>query len=209
MFQTDKSNLAKILKQSVQQTLPPRVDIEIIDGFYYLYLVGASLPKTFDKVAESILIKLCSTSASEIHIIFDRYLRDSIKSCKRENRKEFDTQYSIKGPLQPRKNYFLEHVKNYHFKNAIVKFLSDYWENDSLIMALGNKKVFITVEEKCFSYCVGNNHVIKSEEVELLCHHEEVDTRIMFHIYKAPKKFENSSECNRYRCIDNYSREYT
>lgn len=37
------------------------------------------------------------------------------------------------------------------------------------------------------SYCVSNNHVIKSEEVDILCHHEEADTRIMFHIYKAPK----------------------
>lgn len=140
------------------------------------------------QVAESVFIKLCSTSASEIHIIFDRYLTDSIKNCERENRKEFDTPYSIKGPLQLRPNDFLGHLKNYHFKNVIVKFLSDYWENDCLITVLGNKQVFITVEEKCFSYCVSNNHVIKSEEAHLLCHHEEADTRIMFLIYKAPKK---------------------
>lgn len=73
MYKTDKSNLAKILKQNVQQTQPPSVEIEIVDEFNYLHLIGTSLPKTFDKVAESILIKLCSTSASEFHIIFDRY----------------------------------------------------------------------------------------------------------------------------------------
>lgn len=73
MLKTDKSTLAKILKSEVKMVKPIQIDVEIIDGFYFLHLTGSSMPQTFDKIAESVLIKLCSTNASEIHIIFDRY----------------------------------------------------------------------------------------------------------------------------------------
>ncbi|XP_077276997.1 uncharacterized protein LOC143905452 [Temnothorax americanus] len=98
-LKTDKSKLAQALKSNVKTVEPTGVDIEIIDGFYYLYVIGLSMPQTFDKVAESILVKLCSTNASEIHIIFDRHITPSIKDCERKSRLEFDTPYVIQGPL--------------------------------------------------------------------------------------------------------------
>ncbi|GBP54381.1 hypothetical protein EVAR_29457_1 [Eumeta japonica] len=86
MLKTDKSTLSKQLTSQIDSENPDKVDIEIIDGFYYMYQIGATLPQTFGKLAESILIKLCAKKAKEVHIVFDRYLKPSIKDCERQNR---------------------------------------------------------------------------------------------------------------------------
>ena len=90
------------------------------------------MSKTFDKIAESILIKLCSTNVPEIHLIFDRYATPPIKDCD-HSRQEFDISYRITGPLQPRPNDFLGSLTNYRFKEALVQFLANYWEKNNLV----------------------------------------------------------------------------
>ena len=165
MFKTDKSTLSKQLKSKIEPANPGQIDIDIIDVFYYMYHIGSTLPQTFGKLALSILIKLCSTNAHEVHIIFDRYLTLSIKDCERQNREEIDIPYTINGPLQPRPRDFSASLKNYHFKEALVKFLADHWGDDSFASILKNKKVFITVGELCFSYCSVGNRVVKKEKL--------------------------------------------
>lgn len=64
------------------------------------------MPQIFEKIAESILIKLCSTNATEIHLVFDRYLTPSIKDSERQNRQEFDVPFNISGPQQTRPTDF-------------------------------------------------------------------------------------------------------
>ncbi|XP_049318490.1 uncharacterized protein LOC125780337 isoform X2 [Bactrocera dorsalis] len=186
MFKTAKSTLAKALKSGTEVVEPTNISVEIIDGFYFLHLIGSSMPQTFEKVAESILIQLCSTTATEIHLVFDRYISPSIKDSERHSRKEFDTPYKISGPQQTRPKDFLRSLKNYCFKTALVHFLAEYWENQNFVTIVGNKKIFLTVDHQCFSYEVQQNSIKKSEEVDYLCHHEEADTRMIFHAYKAP-----------------------
>ena len=65
------------------------------------------MQQTFDKKAESILIKLCSTNIPEVHLIFDRYATTSIKDFERQSRQEFDILYQIIEPLQPKPTDFL------------------------------------------------------------------------------------------------------
>lgn len=147
MMKTNKSILGKQLTAKIAPANPGQVDIEIIDGFYYLYQIGSTLPQTFGKIAESILIKLCSKNAPEIQIIFDRYLSASIKYCERQNREEIDIPYTINGPLQTRPNDFFKSLKNFRFKEALVKFLANHWGDDSFATILGNKKIYMTVGE--------------------------------------------------------------
>lgn len=163
------------------------MDIDIIDGFYFLHTIGASLSQSFSKVAKTILLKICNTKASEMHMVFDRYFSPSIKDCTREKRKrnaEYIS-YSIVGPNQIRPTDFLKSLRNRKFKEALVSFLSEYWANDSVATILQGKKVFISVGDRCFSYQVIGNHVAKSEETNYTCSHEEADTRIIFSLSKA------------------------
>lgn len=185
MLKTAKSTLAKTLKSETEVVEPTNIDVEIIDGFYYLHQIGSSMPQTFQKIAESILIKICSTNAAEIHLIFDRYLSPSIKDCERENRKEFDIAYNISGPQQTRPKDFLKSLRNYRFKEALVQFLADHWDNKDLVPIIQTKKIFLTVDHQCYSYQVEQNSIRKTEEVDYECHHEEADTRIIFHAHKA------------------------
>lgn len=90
MLKTSKSTLAKILKSKTEMVESTHINVQIIDGFYYLHLIGSYIAQTFNKVAESILIKICSRNATEINLIIDRYLTPSIKDSERESRKEFD-----------------------------------------------------------------------------------------------------------------------
>ncbi|CAH1115770.1 unnamed protein product [Psylliodes chrysocephalus] len=60
-----------------------------------------------EEVADSILIKICSSNATEIHLVFDCYLSQSIKDSEPQSRKEFDIPYKISGPQQTRpKDFF-------------------------------------------------------------------------------------------------------
>lgn len=187
MIKTDKSTLSKQLTAKIAPANPGQVDIEIIDGFYYLYQIGSTLPQTFGKVAKSILIKLCLKNTPVVHIIFDRYLTPSIKDSERLNREGSDIPYTINGPLQKRPNDFLKSLKNFRFKEALVKFLANHWADDSFATVLGNTKIYITVREQCFSYCSAANLAVHTEETEFECQHEEADTRIVFHISKVPE----------------------
>lgn len=188
MIKTNKSTLAKTLKSQVQMVQPTNIDVEIIDGFYYLYTIGSSMPITFGKIAESILIKICSTEASEIHLIFDRYLTPSIKDSERLSRQAFDVPFKITGPLQTRPVDFLGNLKNYRFKESLVQFLSSYWENDHLVSIISSKKIFLTVGEECYSYRTYDNKVVKTKEDDFSCQHEEADTRITYHAFKMPPR---------------------
>lgn len=66
----------------------------------------------------------------------------------------------------------------------MVEFLANYWENDHLVSIIQTKKIFITVGTLCYSYESRGKHVVKTEEIDYECYHEEADTRIMFHISK-------------------------
>lgn len=186
MYKTNKSvlRLAKHLKSKIESSIPTDIDVDVIDGFYFLYLLGQNVPQTFDKIAELILRKICTIDASKIHFIFDTYVTPSIKDSKRLYRQEQDIPYAIKGPAQTRPTDFLKSLKNYRFKDAIVLFLFEYWKNNAMASVILNKKVFITIQERCFLFVAVDGHMIKKEETDFTCHHEEVDTRIIFHISK-------------------------
>ncbi|XP_072754742.1 uncharacterized protein [Anoplolepis gracilipes] len=187
IFKTDKSKFAEKIKSFIKPSTPTNIDIEIIDGFYFLHnKLGPSTPNRFDKLAEFILKKIIFFSkASEIHIIFDRYFTPSIKDIERYNSHETDRPYEIVGSSQISQNDLIKSLKNKKFKEALVTFLFEQWQNDILISTLGSKKVLITVQEKCFSFVVENNSIKKNEEIDFECFHEDADTRIIYHISKC------------------------
>lgn len=67
----------------------------------------------------------------------------------------------------------------------MIQFLAKYWENDHLAKIVKNKKNYLTVEEHCYSYHAQQNRVIKMRENDYECFHEEADTRMVFHAFKA------------------------
>lgn len=115
-----------------------------------MYQIGSTLPQAFGKLAESILMKLCCKNAREMHIVFDRDLKD----CERQNREAIHIPYTINGPLQSKPSDFLKSLKNFRFKEALVIFLSNHWEDNSCASILGNKFFLLLLENNVF-------HIIK------------------------------------------------
>ncbi|CAG9771569.1 unnamed protein product [Ceutorhynchus assimilis] len=102
-----------------------------------------------------------------------------------ETTQEFDVPYTITGPQQARPSDFLGSLENYRFKEVLIKFLANYWESDHLAPIIRTKIFFITVETQCYSYQSIEKHVVRTEEIDYECYHEEADTRIMLHISKV------------------------
>ncbi|GBP49800.1 hypothetical protein EVAR_86300_1 [Eumeta japonica] len=50
MLETDKSTLSKQLTSQIDSENPDKVDIEIIDGFYYMYQIGNATPLEVENI---------------------------------------------------------------------------------------------------------------------------------------------------------------
>ncbi|GFW82657.1 uncharacterized protein TNCV_3492291 [Trichonephila clavipes] len=115
-----------------------------------------------------------------IDIVFDQHFTPSIKDCERLRRNETTSTVSI-GPNQIRHHNFAGELKNTQFKEAFVKIFIDHWANENMYPFIGNKTIYISLD-KCYSYRVVNNQVIRSIEESLSCDEHEADTRIIYHI---------------------------
>lgn len=76
-----------------------------------------------------------------------------------------------------------ESLKINPFKKSLV-ILSEQWMQNSLSAIINNKKILVTVDEKCYSYIVDNSTVKGVEELHCQCFDEERDTWTIFHISK-------------------------
>lgn len=152
MQKTNKAAFALDLKSKLDESNSQTVDVVLIDGFYFLHLLGSSIPTSYEKISRTILFKLCSNPGSEVHLTFDRYLSPSIKDCERTDRRELDIPYRINGPQQVRPADFYKSLKNYRFKEELVRFLAEHWTDPSLAEIYGNKKVYLTVDKQCFCF---------------------------------------------------------
>ena len=185
---TPKSQLMKYLKIQIVSSSPTSIDLYIVDGNFYLHLLK-DLPCTFGKISQTIFYGLCNISVSQrIDVVFDRYVTPSIKDYERETRADGETNrpYVISGPDQKRPHDFLKALRNNNFKTALVRYLVHSWHDDALVNILGTKTLFVTCDDKCFSFNVVNNAMAKHEIVSMKSGAEEADYRMLFHAASFP-----------------------
>ena len=77
-------------------------------------------------------------------------------------------------------------LRNKHFKRSLIKFLVDSWQEDFAVDIIKGKIIFVTCEEKCFSYRAIDGRIYKTEEEHMQSTHEEADSRMIFHIMATP-----------------------
>lgn len=187
MIKTAKSKPATALKNHLKSANSAETfekDIYVIDGFHFLRTLGNIL-QNYGKISEIILRKICNTTAREIHLIFDRYHSPSIKDMEHEKRGIQNIPYQISGHTQSRYTNFMKSLNNDCFKEALIQFLAQHWENKEFSQILKDKKVYLTIGDSCFSYKVEGKNIVKTEEPEFKCMHQEADTRIIFHLSKS------------------------
>ena len=73
-------------------------------------------------------------------------------------------------------------LRNDHFKTALVSYPVESWNDDALANILVCKIIFMTCEDKCYSYTNENDRVVRRDEANMVNFSEEADTRILSHI---------------------------
>ncbi|GFX88625.1 uncharacterized protein TNCV_2660361 [Trichonephila clavipes] len=142
----------------------------MLDGFFMLHIMK-EVPQTFDGISKKLLKMISQFKSPRIDIVLDQYFTPSIKDCERLRRNETTSTVSI-GLNQIRHHNFTGELKNTQFKEALIKIFIDHWANNNMYPFIGNKTIYLSFD-KCYSYRVVNNQVIRSIEESLSCDEHE------------------------------------
>lgn len=182
MQKTPKVKLLNELEKKVKTVDPRNVNTTIIDGMFFLHLF-VDLPSTFGSVASYILRRVCKQKGNEIHLVFDKTIKPSIKDCERDKRSENRSiAYQITGAEQKRPGNWLQALRKDQFKEALVDFLTSHWKDDLFSSILDTKKLFVNCGDMCYSFIAEEGKMVRKIEQDYFCTHEEADSRMIFHL---------------------------
>jgi hypothetical protein len=183
---TNKAVLMRALqKDNMIAENIPSPSTTVIDGMTLIQRLNGD-QKSFADIG-LILLKMALNEgqfSDRIDIVFDVYKQVSIKHlerkarCHNEQSVEYSNINSSHIVRQWRK--FLTNTRN---KKALVAFLIKEWSQPHSIEIIGNKTLYVTLEEKCLKIFDGDPEPVQ----ELESTHEEADTRIFLHVAHAAK----------------------
>ncbi|KAJ8890987.1 hypothetical protein PR048_010496 [Dryococelus australis] len=135
--------------------------------------------RTFEELSHVILLQVLNIGSSSLIIdaVFDVYRENSIKTSEWEKRGSEDgiNFSSIKSGHKiicwrrlPRSG---------ESKTELIRFLVDSWQGEKLKRIIGEKEIFVTVEDICIKITSKGSETIKNQS----CTHEKADTRMMLH----------------------------
>ena len=134
-----------------------------------------------------LLKELHSIESEEIHFVTDQYFSTSIKGVDRISRQQETAEaYHISGSNQRLHNKWNEKLKNLNIRTAIVKFLVEAWRKEECGAIFKSKVLYINSGNDCYRFCMENGTWKRSVVEFLYSTHEEADSRMMFHLSRAP-----------------------
>lgn len=177
------SKIDSVKKQQTQK--PESIEIDIIDGFYFLSTLKES-PMKYGQFAIFLLQKLSNTTAKEIHIIFDRHEHSSPRDMEMKKRKDLydNTNFKINGPNQERSSSLSRCLQSESFKNELVAFFIKFWASgETDLSILGEKRIWLSFGKKCYLFCnnFSRGKLLSNVEND----HIEVESKIILHINKT------------------------
>ncbi|XP_055836631.1 uncharacterized protein LOC129905221 isoform X1 [Episyrphus balteatus] len=187
MIKTQKSVLLRHLEKSTISIAPSNVDVILVDGFYLLHTLG-EVYASYAGIASQILKKICRMSAKEIHVVFDRIISPSIKDIERDRRNSSDDEaicsaFNKNG--RPPAN-LKKCLRNSSFKKRLNEWLVQEWSEDEYHNIIGDKKLYVSCETKCFVFEAVNEKIVREDVQELESLQEEADTRLFLHLAFLP-----------------------
>ena len=184
---TDKASLSRhIEKQSIKIDIPTGKRATVVDAMAIVQKVhGENL--TFDELSQTVLKQILTDGhgSERIDVVFDVYVKQSIKTAERVNRgsKEGIVFNCIKGG---------HHIKNWRrllssteTKTRLTEFLAENWKAEKNRDQLGSVTLIVTSGEKSFKITKAE----VTEVQELASSHEEADTRLMIHTRHAAQTY--------------------
>lgn len=184
---TSKSTLIKSVVGTTTFEEPKNIDAYVVDGFFLLHLYASHLPLIYEDIIRFLLVKLCNFKAKDIHLVFDNIASPSIKDLERDRRGNLErhTSYTTLGMKQKRPSNFLKALRSDSFKVEFVKLLSIGFGNSSVSTILGSKHLYVTEGNLCFSFKSCEGAIVRAEEIDMRCSHEEADTRVPLFFFEV------------------------
>lgn len=181
MCKTQKSALMALLEKYDHSEPPENTDVIVYDGYFMLHQMK-DVPLSFGNISKKVLQMICATTAKIIYIAFDRYIFPSIKDTEYKLLGMELANFHIEGPDQVRKKDFSLELKNVNFKEALVQFFTENWEEDYMWPYIKDKTIYVSADA-CYRFIVDDSKVIKTRVEEFSCPaHEEADTKMIFHV---------------------------
>ena len=133
----------KHLESKVVTNNPSSIDSTIIDAMFFLHL-QFDMPTTFGEISQYLFKKTCQTKSDIIHFVFDKTVSPSIKDCERDKRMINGrvSTYHITGPGENRPSSWTEVLRIDQFKESLVEFLVQSWEDNGLVSILKEKTLY-------------------------------------------------------------------
>lgn len=132
-------------------------------------------------------MKICLSKAPEVHLLFDTYLTNSIKSMDRFfNRGAVsDEAFEITGSEQVQKKGGADLLRNGAFKDALAKFLLKEYRKEHYAPIIDKKVIYVSHGGRCLRLDNNSMGMLRtSEPAEYQANHEEADTLIGYHVYQ-------------------------
>ena len=188
-LKTAKPALLKRLEEAQSEKLtdaPTTSCARIYDGGLLLHstLSTTNSGTSYGSVARSILSKVCSGFADEVHVCLDKYVPNSIKDSERKLRGAKDSAYSIIGAEQTLRQKGETLLKNGTFKDELGRFLIKEWGKSHYHNILDGRTLYASYGGDCTQYVPDENEVsiLVNKPAHLQGDHEEADTLIAFHL---------------------------
>ena len=176
---TNRAQLFKKLEKNVPVSERHPTNVRnIYDGMAILQKLKLPAGATFRLVAEKVFSAVTYNTSRRIDIVFDTYSDISIKNAESSKRSARSDSVKYKNilPGHPIKSWskFLTVSSN---KTELVKFLVTEWKKYGFTYKLGNRSLFVTLNEDCWKLQSSSVSLVP----ELKCSHEEADTRMILH----------------------------
>lgn len=185
--------ISELVQHQVEIVDAPEADIHLIDGFYLLHTLK-TLPESYGKISEHIL-RIVTYGRKEVHFIFDKYKKPSIKDFEHNLRGEENTQYDVLSKENKRPAELGKMLRSSNFKEKFVEFLIEDWRRPELVTFITGKVVKLNYD-KCYVYRVlDGNQVQKIVDHNLSCYHEEADTKIVYDICQLNSNYRVEVHC--------------
>ena len=166
-FYKQTQTLVAPLEKGICSLQPEHVDCRVFDGTFFLRTIK-DFPSSYGRLSEIILKKVCALKSSRIDLVFDSYTYPSIKDLDRDQRvADHSTTYQILSTAQECPKDMKAALKSLSFKKSLIDFLMKNWHHKRHTDMIGNKKVYITSQEKCVSFENIDGNFVTNEENQL------------------------------------------
>ena len=191
---TNKAILGKDLEESGCSLVNSELSSAcVIDAMSFVHKLSSN-HKTFEEISKDLFQRMITEGKSygRIDFVFDKYQSISIKKPERIKRGETNAPAFANILPGHKITQWSRFLKSSHNKSSLINFFVQEWKKEEYLSKLEEQQVYIGYEDTCIKLV----RTGVTDVEELICQHEEADTRLLFHAAHASQDGYKNIEFN-------------